>query len=164
MMVSKLTQPHELTRSQAREVAVQVIYQLTDPIQDSSMTDAIAFALESGHFPDEGYQTEPNGFLVTLLNGVMDHLDEIDARIAPYLQNWTIDRIARIDAAILRLATFELFLASPAVPPKVAVNEAVELTKFFSNDSSRKFVNGVLNQMLKQLHQSSDDPEKDIES
>ena len=139
------------TKRKAREIAVQVIYALTSPTNEATLADAIDFVLESGHFPDEGYESSvPEEIYIPLIKGVMTNQTAIDELITPYLNNWTMDRLAKIDAAILRLAVYEMkYIDDSVVPDKVAVNEAIELSKFFSDDKSRKLINGVLNNILK---------------
>ena len=83
-------------------------------------------------------------FVKTLVDGVLKEQDAIDALIQPIAPDWPIEQIARIDRAILRLGVYELLHQAKAVPPKVAINEAVELAKAFGSDNSSKFVNGVL--------------------
>lgn len=138
-------------KRKAREISIQAIYALTHPKNEASLAEAIDFVLASGHFPDEGYaNTVPEEYYVPLIKGVIKNQEAIDEIITPYLNNWTMDRLAKIDAAILRLAVYEMtFLDEKDVPKKVAVNEAIELSKFFSDDKSRKFINGVLNHLLK---------------
>jgi N utilization substance protein B len=92
--------------------------------------------------PENGH-----GFCRSLFEGVLEYrvaLDEAIQRIAP---DWPIDQIAPVDRNILRLAAFEILL-SPDTPPKVAINEAVELAKMFGSESSSRFVNGVLGTLL----------------
>lgn len=84
-----------------------------------------------------------NNFVTFLVLGVKDNLSEIDKYICESAPEWPIDQISLIDKSILRLAIFELIYAKN-VPPKVVINEAVELAKQFSGENSSKFVNGVL--------------------
>lgn len=134
----------------AREISIQSIYALTQPNNQASLAEAIDFALESGHFPDEGYgDSVPEELFVPLIKGVMKNIEAIDHIIQPHLNEWSIDRLAKIDVAILRLAVYEMYYVDDSkVPDKVAIDEAIELSKFFSNDTSRKFINGVLHQLL----------------
>lgn len=90
---------------------------------------------------------EPNeqvpSYLEELVDGVLDHQDEIDATIAQYLTpGWTVDRLERPNLVILRLALYELQYEK--LPVAVAINEALQLAKSFSDDKSRRFINGVL--------------------
>lgn len=93
---------------------------------------------------------DEKGFVNTLVNGVADNLAEIDTLVAKYAPNWPIEQITAVDRNILRLGIFELKF-SPNVPPKVAINEAIELAKSYGGPSSGKFVNGVLGSMYKEL-------------
>lgn len=92
------------------------------------------------------YETaiEDTKFVETLANGVLEHQKELDETIQPIAPDWPIDQIARIDRNILRIGLYELLHQADIVPPKVAINEAVELAKAFGSDNSSKFVNGVL--------------------
>ncbi|HKX23779.1 MAG TPA: transcription antitermination factor NusB [Candidatus Saccharimonadales bacterium] len=83
-------------------------------------------------------------FVDKLVHGAGSKLKELDETIQPIAPEWPLDQISRIDLTILRLALFELLHLQDLVPPKVAINEAVELAKAFGGDNSSKFVNGVL--------------------
>ncbi len=78
-----------------------------------------------------------------LVEGVGDHLDEIDATIRAYAQGWTLERMPSLDRALLRIGVFELTYR-PDVPTGAVISEAVELAKTFSTDDSGRFVNGLL--------------------
>lgn len=80
----------------------------------------------------------------------MAHREELDAYISRFSQHWRLERMASIDRAILRLAVFEL-LHCPEVPPKVVVNEAVEMGKRFGAENSSAFINGILDSFLKTI-------------
>ncbi|MCL2702923.1 MAG: transcription antitermination factor NusB [Defluviitaleaceae bacterium] len=82
------------------------------------------------------------------LTGVRERAEEIDGEIAMFARGWELERLVKTDLAILRLAVYEL-LHSDGVPPKVAINEAVELSKLYSGDESPAFVNGLLGQIAK---------------
>jgi N utilization substance protein B len=84
-----------------------------------------------------------NAYTETLVSGVLDHADEIDALIEANAIDWSLDRMPAVDRALLRLATYELRWG-PDVAPAVAIDEAVELAKELSTDESPAFVNGVL--------------------
>ena len=87
-----------------------------------------------------------------LLKGIIEHWEEINRIIAEGAPEWPLDQINIVDRNILRIGVYELLYTNPKeVPPKVAINEAVELAKSFSNDSSRRFVNGVLGTVYRQL-------------
>lgn len=87
-------------------------------------------------------------FIENLVHGVTKRQQEIDDTIRPVAPEWPIEQIARMDRVILRIGVYEL-LYDESVPPKVAINEAVELAKAFGGDNSSKFVNGVLGTVLR---------------
>lgn len=88
-------------------------------------------------------------FVRELVNGVQSKENEIDGMITPAAPEWPIEQIAKIDKAILRIAVYELMVKRD-VPPKVAINEAVELAKAFGGENSSKFINGVLGTIYRQ--------------
>lgn len=88
-------------------------------------------------------------FIVNLVNGVSKQSAQLDAALQPVAPEWPIDQIARMDRIILRIGLYELE-NDQGVPPKVVINEAVELAKAFGGDNSSKFVNGVLGTLLRQ--------------
>ena len=89
-----------------------------------------------------------NDYVLKTLLGVNEQTDEIDREIAGFARGWELERLLKTDLAILRLAVYEL-LYSKSVPPKVAINEAVELSKVYSGDDSPAFVNGLLGQLAR---------------
>ena len=95
--------------------------------------------------PDE-LQTFANG----LVRGTIDRVAEIDRLLAARTHNWRVERMAVIDRLVLRMAVFEL-LTAPETPPKVVINEAIELTRTFSGEEAVPFVNGVLDGVRKDL-------------
>jgi N utilization substance protein B len=92
------------------------------------------------------YETaiQDTDFVHSLTKGVLKEQADLDAKIRPIAPDWPIEQIARIDRNILRIGLYELLHQAKVVPPKVAINEAVELAKAFGSDNSSKFVNGVL--------------------
>ncbi|ACB74992.1 transcription antitermination factor NusB [Opitutus terrae] len=85
-----------------------------------------------------------------LIHGVIEHSDDIDARIKGLAHNWEFDRIAKIDLTILRLAIFEI-LHRKDIPPVVSINEAIDLSKQFSNADAKRFINGILDRLKDQV-------------
>ena len=125
-----------------REEAFQVLFAL----QSDPETDIQAIYEAIPHHDKK----EIPAYLLTLVNGVREHQDELDEQINGLLASgWTINRLAKPDLVILRLALFEMQYVDN-VPTVVAINEALELTKTFSSDKSRKFINGALGQFEKQ--------------
>jgi transcription antitermination protein NusB len=88
-------------------------------------------------------------FIERLVSGVSARQKELDATLQPVAPEWPIEQIARMDRVVLRMGLYEL-LYMPLTPPKVVINEAVELAKAFGSENSSKFVNGVLGTVLRQ--------------
>ncbi len=99
---------------------------------------------------------DDHGFVRVKLKGVMDNLEKIDGLITKYATDWPLDQITVVDRNVLRIGAFEL-LFDKEIPPKVAINEAIEIAKAFGGESSGKFVNGVLGAMYKNEMDSQDD-------
>ena len=95
-------------------------------------------------------QEDVQSFTEDILNDIFDHKKEIDARLEKYSDNWTLSRMAVIDRNLLRMAASEL-MYSKMVPPKVAIDEAVEIAKKYGTEDSPNFINGVLDRILKEL-------------
>jgi N utilization substance protein B len=95
---------------------------------------------------------EDSDFIFNLTHGVKDNMKEINALIEKSAPDWPLDQITNVDRNVLRIGIYELLLANAAdVPPKVAINEAIELAKTFGGPSSGKFVNGVLGTIYKNM-------------
>ncbi|MDR0922677.1 MAG: transcription antitermination factor NusB [Lactobacillales bacterium] len=146
----------ELNRHEIREKALQSLFPL-DFNLDLTKEDAIqnALMLEQQELVDEEQENFVPTYLDLLVTGVIEKKAELDALIQQNLtKKWTLNRIAKTDLIILRMAIFEMnYVNDEQVPNKVAVNEAVELTKKFSDDASSKFVNGVLSSVLKEINE-----------
>jgi N utilization substance protein B len=91
---------------------------------------------------------DDKGFAEQIIKGVLDHQEEIDKFIIKYATEWPLDQITIVDRNILRIGVFELLYAQE-IPPKVAINEAIEIGKTFGGESSGKFINGVLGAVYK---------------
>jgi N utilization substance protein B len=102
---------------------------------------------------------DDQAFINDLVKGVDKHTKDLDATLQPIAPEWPIDQIARMDRIVLRMGLWELE-HSKAVPPKVVINEAVELAKAFGGDNSSKFINGVLGTILKQQEDTTTTEEK----
>jgi N utilization substance protein B len=100
---------------------------------------------------------EDKTFVSDLVKGVASKMADLDEKIQPIAPDWPIDQIARIDRTILRIGLYELLLLADIVPPKVAINEAVELAKAFGSDNSSKFINGVLGTAYRTLVEGKSD-------
>lgn len=126
-------------RTRARELALQFLYQI-DLRGREVEGDLDAFLAE-----EESDRTASE-FAALLVRGTLEHQTTIDERIQSVVQNWELGRMAVVDRNVLRLATFEL-LYRDDIPPKVSINEAIELGKRFSTQNSGGFINGVLDKV-----------------
>lgn len=124
-----------MSRKESRTQAFQTLFQLEMKNSDLTIDEAISFIKDDN--PDLEFD-----FINWLVTGVKDHESVLDNKIAPYLKDWTIDRLLKSDRIILRMSTYELL--NSETPQKVIINEAVELAKQFSDDEHYKFINGVL--------------------
>lgn len=102
---------------------------------------------------------DDSGFATAILDGVVKHKPEIDEVIVKYAPQWPLEQITVVDRNILRMGVFELKYA-PDIPPKVAINEAIELAKSFGGDASGRFVNGVLGAIFRDLGGGAPPPPK----
>ena len=123
-------------RRQGRMIALQTLYEY-------DTTHHVADAVLERHAEQRHLPPRVVDFAKELLQGVLEHLPEIDAMIEQAAQEWPLPQMAKIDTNILRLAIYEI-LFNNTVPAKAAINEAVELAKTFGSDTSSRFVNGVL--------------------
>ena len=92
-------------------------------------------------------------FVYDLAHGVADKISDLDKQLQPLAPEWPINTIASVDRNVLRMGLYELACCGDAVPPKVAINEAVELAKAFGSDNSSRFVNGVLGTAYRQIYE-----------
>lgn len=129
----------KLTRSEAREKIMTILYQINifnNNNVEYDLTELIDNNLEVD-----------NEFVKDIVFGVVTYQQEIDKLANQYLTDWTIDRLGNTDQAILRMAIYELLYTD--TPDIVAINEAIELAKVFSDDSVRKMINGTLDKIYK---------------
>jgi N utilization substance protein B len=135
-------------RRKAREVALQFLYQL----DQHGETDPSAH--EAEFWARHPVDAETRAFAASLVHGVTGRHAEVDKLIAQYTEHWDIERMGVVDRNILRLAVWEL-LDHPSVPPKVAINEAIEIAKKFGTRESGRFINGILDRVHKELRAAS---------
>lgn len=130
-------------RHLGRIVALQTLYEYEFRVGSEDATVTVDEVLSRNL---DRYETaiEDKSFVQGLVQGVVDATTELDDHLRPLAPEWPLEQIARIDRNILRIGLFELLYRSDTVPPKVAINEAVELAKAFGSDNSSRFINGVL--------------------
>jgi N utilization substance protein B len=126
------------TRSELREIAMIILYQI-----DILKSNKVEYDVES--VISENLEVD-NEFVRNLVYGVITHLDTIDELANSHMKNWTINRIDKTGAAILRIGLYEI-LYEEDTPNIVAINEAVELAKKYSDDNVRKIINAVLDKV-----------------
>ena len=130
-----------MSRKKARDNAFKCIYEL-EFIKDKSLDDILSNCYEENNNSEEEKQ-----YIQMIVNGVKENIKKIDGIILSKLKNWSLDRIAKIDLAILRLAIYEVLYVD-SIPDKVSANEAVELAKTYGNNDSKSFVNGVIAKVI----------------
>jgi N utilization substance protein B len=130
------------TRRESRELTMQLLYQ-QDAASRYPQPVPQAFKM---FWEIQEYPAAAKAFAEELAQGVLQHIEEIDAKIKVYAKNWDFHRIAVVDRNILRLAIYELLFRDD-IPPVVSINEAIELAKKFSTEDSGRFVNGILDRV-----------------
>lgn len=146
------------SRRRARSIALQALYEID--CAQHSVADALArlhnprgwldqkWHEEEDQVDDQPVTDEQREFVYLLVNGILDHLDLLDALIQEHAPEWPVDQIAIIDRNVLRMAVYEF--GTQLTPIRVAINEAVELAKDFGSDAAPRFVNGVLGSVSQQ--------------
>ncbi len=132
-------------RRENRKCAIQFLYQweLNKP---DELADSVRVFFEEREQPRDYY-----AFAEELVHGVIQHIEAVDNEIREHAKNWKFERIAKVDLAILRLAIYELLFRKD-IPPIVSINEAIDLGKVFSNPDSKRFINGILDQMKNKIN------------
>ncbi len=137
---------HQHERTSARKCAAQILY--TGAIRNTSALEL----LKAGDI--SCLESTVTDYAYSLVEGVEDHLEEIDERLSTSSRNWKIERMPVMDLAILRIALYEMLYVD-AVPISVSINEAVEMAKSFGgDDDSPKFVNGMLGNLARQIEEA----------
>lgn len=139
-----MTSPrHRVDRTRARSWALQVLYRWESAGEDRSLEEALDETLRTRRVASSR---------IPLVEGhvrrVAEHLHEVDEALEASLENWRLERLSRVDRSVLRLAGAEM-LFSPDVPPRVALQEGIRLAGQYGGDESSRFVNGVLDSVLR---------------
>lgn len=135
-------------RRESRVAAMQFLYTWSINPSDELERDLAEF------FTGKDKPRDHFAFGEQLIHGALEKIDEVDARIRSLAENWDFSRIAKIDLAILRLAVFEMLFRRD-IPPVVSINEAIDLSKSFSNADAKRFINGILDRLKDQLDRPS---------
>jgi len=135
------------SRHRSRELAVQLSYQIEFAPNEVLSKKVLQLFWEEQAKTDDTNRP----FFEFIVQGVAEHLPAIDRKINTFLKNWKMDRVEKVDLAILRVAIFELFFSEDPEKPDapVVINEAVEIAKKFGSQGSPGFVNGLLDAMMK---------------
>lgn len=134
-----------MKRKETREEAVKLAYcmDINKKFDNSFLNDYI------NHFDLADADIE---YLNKTINDLIDHINEIDKYITENSKDWKINRIAKVDLAVLRIAISEI-LYNKTIPASVSINEAVEISKKYSNEDSHKFINGILGTVVRYIEQ-----------
>jgi N utilization substance protein B len=141
-----------MSRKSARETAMKLIYQID--INDCESGEVLSSFYENN---EDELNDEEKEYIEGCVKGVKENLSLIDNYIEKYLKGWKINRIARVELAIMRLSVYEM-IAREDVPDIVAVNEAVELARTYGGENSTQFVNGVLGNLIKEFEKDGKNP------
>jgi len=136
------------SRHLSRSIAMQSLYEWDFSGKKPEALETIV----GRNIKEFGPGLEAETFVWQLVKGVIEHINDIDKIIEKAAPEWPIDQITIVDRNVLRLGLFELLYEDKEeVPPKVAINEAIELAKTFGGENSGKFINGVLGTVYKQI-------------
>jgi N utilization substance protein B len=140
-------------RRKAREVALQVLYTLD--VQKTDLREAIDRFWANFDAPEEARK-----FSTFLIEGVWNNKERIDDLISGSSENWSMSRMSRVDKSILRMAVYELMFCED-IPPKVTLNEAIDLGKVYGSENSGAFINGILDALYGKLRKKNEDHDID---
>ena len=139
-----------MKRSQLREMAFRLIY--SSEVQKQMDNEQVEMFIQENEIQEQ----EEVEYINEVYNGIKENKEEIESLISSNLkEKWTMDRISKIDFAILEVAIFEFIYSK--LPYKVVINEAVELAKKYGEDSSKSFINGILGSIVKQKNLQGED-------
>jgi N utilization substance protein B len=133
-----------MSRRKAREFALQVLFNIDFTGGVPAEVTAAVYAMQDDEIPASVHE-----YVEWVVQGTLNHKDEIDVIISELARDWKLERMGGVDRAATRMAIFEIKFGDGRVPPRAAVNEAVELAKHFGSDESSRFVNGILGSMVR---------------
>ena len=142
------------SRHLSRSIAMQSLYEWDFWGRDKSKLEEII----EGNIKEFGPGLESKDFVWEIINGVMEHVDKINEIIEKCAPEWPLEQITVVDRNVLRIGIYELLWGKrEEVPPKVAINEAIELAKNFGGESSGRFINGVLGTIYREIGEPGKD-------
>ena len=130
-------------RRKAREVTLKVLYQID--IAETEVEEAIELFWKCFDAPEDVCE-----FSSKLIRGVVEHIEDVDKTIKSCSEHWSLGRMAKVDRNILRMAVYELLYCND-IPPKVTLNEAIDLGKDYGSENSSSFINGILDALYAKL-------------
>lgn len=141
-------------RHLSRTIAMQSLYEW----DFNNLEKDVLEKLSEKNLKEFAPEFEDNGFVNHIIKGVANNLEEINGLITKYAPEWPLDQITIVDRNVLRIGIYELKFSQGEIPPKVAINEAIELAKTFGGESSGKFINGVLGTIYKDMVKNGEAP------
>ena len=136
-------------RRKAREIALQVLYQID--VAETDAAEAIELYWNNFDAPENAKE-----FSTQLIRGTTENLAAIDEAITTCSEHWSLERMAKVDKNILRMAVYELLYCNE-IPPKATLNEAIDLGKEYGSENSGSFVNGILDAFYAQMRKDNED-------
>ena len=133
-----------MIRRISRELVVQSLFQID--FSDCSAEEALNAAVEEQNNKNA---LKAQNYAQIALNGILNSLEEIDAKITEFSIDWEVSRMPAVDRNILRLAVYEIYFAEEKIPAGIAINEAVEIAKIYGSEDSPRFINGLLGKMVR---------------
>ncbi len=128
-------------RRQSRELSLQILFQ-TEFAPQMNLKDLTCVF-------EKTFDSSVMDYAMTIVQGVKSNVERIDSKISTASAHWKIDRMASVDRNILRIAVYEMIIARETLEPKIVINEAIEIAKIFGTQESSAFVNGILDQILR---------------
>lgn len=128
-------------RKRARESTMKLLYQM-------EINEDFSDKLINLFFENNTFNEEEKEYILDATSKIVNNMEKIDSHIEKNIENWEINRLAKIDLCVLRIAIYEI-LFRPDIPVEVSINEAIEISKKYSSSQSSKFVNGVLGSIVR---------------
>ncbi|MFH1456792.1 MAG: transcription antitermination factor NusB [Patescibacteria group bacterium] len=137
-------------RHLSRTIAMQTLYEWDFNHRSQKLQDVL-----KNNIKEQGVGLQDTSFIENLVRGVTKKIAEIDEILIKYAPDWPIEKITTIDRNIIRLGIYELKFEENKIPPKVVINEAIEMAKTFGGESSGKFINGVLGAIYNKMEENN---------
>lgn len=146
-----------MSRRQAREIALQALFQLdlnkAESSEKQEMYETLAIDTALGETTDTDMITKRDrAYIKELVHGTVENMAAIDALIAESSREWKVERMAVVDRNLTRIAIYEIRFSQEKLTPNIAINEAVEIAKKYGTDDSSRYINGILGAFMKGTH------------